>query len=360
MAKYAALIALVIVSIPSATRAEGYAFPLRADGLAASERYYTVVHRTGIQALGNDIIAFRNTSGTSWVEYTPTNNTVSDVKSRVVFGKPFYAMEDGVVVGCWRNAPDNVPGSFHADFIAKKYAGGGNHLWILQKDGVYALYAHATPGSIPSSLCPHDKPLFGTPADPVSHSPDIDTHVKVANGASVKKGQFLGNVGNSGASEQIPHLHVHMEKDGKPWPMKFERGMTALFNNVTVRGPWTALAEHELPKAPILIWAPHTVVSKLSQDDVKETDYQLQFEHFTDSGFSIDTATCSVVNNVVTYRINWIPSTGAWLSWHGMTDADFKLKKASALAQGYRQTSSYTCATAAGIARSPCSANSTH
>ena len=235
-------IGFVTVWMPGASKTDGYAFPLRADALAGEERYYTVVHGTGIQALGNDIIAKRYTGGVTWSDFTPTNNKPDDVESYVVYRKPFYAMEDGVVVGCWRNAPNNVPGSVHRYFTARRYAGGGNHLWILQKDGVYALYAHAIPGSIPRSLCPHNDTVFATPADLNTHSPDIDSHVKVVNGASVKKGQFLGNVGNSGASEQVPHIHVHMEKDGKPWPMKFERGMTAIYNNVTPRGPWTPLA----------------------------------------------------------------------------------------------------------------------
>lgn len=344
-------IALVTVWMPSASLMNGYAFPLRADGLAGDERYYTVVHQPGIdsiQALGNDIIAKRYTGGVTWIDFRSTNNKSADVESYVVYRKAFHAMEDGVVVGCWRNAPDNVPGSLHPYFKARKYAGGGNHLWILQKDGVYALYAHAMPGSIPNSLCPHNDTVFATTADPKPHSPDIDSHVKVVNGASIKKGQFLGNVGNSGASEQFPHIHVHMEKDGKPWPMKFERGLTAIYNNVTPRGPWTAVAGNELPKEQILVWAPHTVVSKLSWAAIKDPDYQLLFDHFTDSGFMIGTATCSVVANVVTYHVDWIPATGSWLSWAGMTDADFKLKKASALQQGYHQTSSYTCGTPAG------------
>jgi hypothetical protein len=136
-------------------------------------------------------------------------------------------------------------------------------------------------------LCPHAGTVFATAADTTPHIPDIDSHVKVLNGAHVTKGQFLGNVGNSGASEQVPHLHVHMEKDGNAWPMKFERGMTAAYNNVTPRGPWTRLAGSELPKAEVLVWAPHTLVSKLSWDGIKDADYQLMFDHFTDSGFSI-------------------------------------------------------------------------
>ena len=47
---------------------------------------------------------------------------------------------------------------------------------------------------------------FATPADLNSHSPDIDSHVTVVNGASVKKGQFLGNVGNSGATAQYSSI----------------------------------------------------------------------------------------------------------------------------------------------------------
>jgi hypothetical protein len=349
-AKFLSTLTMAIVTalMPAANQATGYAFPLRADGLAGDERYYTDVHLSGPQGLGNDIIAKRFTGDVTWVDFTPTNNKPEDNASRVVYGKAFYAMEDGVVVGCWRNAPENLPGSLHPYFQQKKYAGGGNHLWILQKDSVYALYAHAKPGSISSSLCPHSDSVFATLADTTPHFPDIDSHVEVANGASVKKGQFLGYVGNSGASSDFPHLHVHMEKNGKAWPMKFERGMTAIYNNVSPRGPWTRLAGNELPKQKILVWAPHTLVSNLSWAGIKDTDYQLMFDHFTDSGFMIGTATCGMVNNALTYHVNWTPAVGTWVSWAAMTDADFIQKKTGVLQQGYHQTSSYTCGTPAG------------
>jgi hypothetical protein len=342
------ILVVTIVGVPSAARAQGYAFPLRADGLAGSERYYTTVHLAGPQAQGKDIIGRRHTTGVTWTDFTPTNSNPKSVSSYVIYNKPFYAMADGVVVGCWRNAPNNEPGSLHADFKARKYAAGGNHLWILQSDGAYALYAHAVPGSIPGSLCPHAGTVFATPADITTHSPDIDTHVAVVNGAKVTKGQFLGNVGNSGASEQFPHLHVHMEKTGTGWPMTFERGMTAAYNNVTPSGPWTRLAGAELPKADILVWAPHTLVSKLPWDGITNADYQLMFDHFTDSGFLIGIATCAFADNTLTYHIDWTPAAGAWLSWANMTDAEFAANKKSALAQGYKQTSSFTCGTPAG------------
>jgi len=56
---------------------------------------------------------------------------------------------------------------------------------------------------------------------------------------SVAKGQFLGNVGNSGSSS-APHLHIHAEKGGKPAVMRFEQGLSKRFveKNTQIQGGW--------------------------------------------------------------------------------------------------------------------------
>lgn len=130
--------------------AAAYGFPFKGEELLPTERYATDKHRTGIQALGKDIIAVRHLGGTSWNEFGNVNLTGN--ARYVIYNRPFYAMADGEVVGCWRNAPENRAGSSHRDLLAGKFARGGNHLWILQTDGIYALYAHAISETIPSNL----------------------------------------------------------------------------------------------------------------------------------------------------------------------------------------------------------------
>jgi hypothetical protein len=318
-----------------------YVMPLSAHDLGVDQRYETFVHVAGIQAEGKDFRARRHKSDSSWPELKSDGANKKVLSNWIIYDKPFYAMGAGTVVGGWRNAPENTPGSLHADFQANKFAGGGNHLWILQNDGVYALYAHAKPGSIPAALCPHNAKLF-TGVSGKGGSPDIEVEVKVTNGAKVKAGQFLGRVGNSGASKGGPHLHVHMEKDGKPVVMTFERGMTTPFVNGIghFNGPWTKLEGKALPKADILVWAPHPV-GNYTFNGTPAAEYQSLFDHMSDSGMMPNLITCK--SNGATYNATWIPSTGSWLSHHGMSAADATTRHATYTAQGYQRTSSFTC-----------------
>lgn len=318
-----------------------YVMPLSAHDLGVKERFQTFEHVAGIQAEGHDFLGRRHRSDTSWRQLKTDGSDKTVLENWVIYNVPFYAMAAGTVVGGWRNAPENTPGSLHPDFTAKRFAGGGNHLWILQDDGVYALYAHATPGSIPRALCPHNGEFF-TGTSGKGGSPDIEAEVKITNGARVKAGQFLGRVGNSGASAQVPHLHVHMEKGGKPVVMKFDRGMTTPFTNGLGKfnGPWTKVAGKALPKADILVWAPRPI-GTYTFKGTPAAEYQSLFDHMSDSGMMPDTITCK--NNGASYDTNWVPSQGTWLSFAGMTADDAADKHATFTAQGFTRTSSFTC-----------------
>lgn len=259
-----------------------------------------------------------------------------------IYDTPFYAMAAGTVVGGWRNAPENTPKGTHSELAAKRFAGGGNHLWILQDDGVYALYAHAVPGSIPAALCPHDAVLFpGTSAK--GPGPDIDPTVAITNGAKVKAGQFLGRVGNSGFSSS-PHLHVHMEMGGKSVFIKFDRGMTTpVVNGVAkINGQWTKVSGKALPKGNILVWAPRPI-GNYTFNGTPTAEYQSLIDHMSDSGMMPDTITCK--NNGATYDTVWVPAKGAWVAFAGsITDA--AAMHATYTSQGFKRTSSFTCGSA--------------
>lgn len=321
--------------------AQAYQLPLRGDDLAPGERFSTFVHAAGIQAEGKDIGARRHKSDSNWPWLKTDGADAKTLGNWIVYGKKVYAMAAGTVVGCWRNAPENVPGSYHPDYVAKKVVGGGNHLWILQDDGVYALYAHMQPGSISSNLCPHEDRLlkdtsFGSP------NPDILPEAKVVGGAKIKAGQFLGKVGNSGASKGGPHLHVHMEKGGKPMPMSFARGLTTPFTDgkASLDGPWTRLAGKAMPKASILFWPPRPI-GNYTFNGTKGADYQRLFDHLADSGVMPKIITCT--SDGATYNSQWVPSQGQWASHHGMSAATAAAKHAFYVGQGFTRTSSYTC-----------------
>lgn len=317
-------------------------FPLRANDLASNERYSTFVHTAGIQAEGKDIGAQRHRSDKDWTGFKTDQATDRKVLANwLVYGKPFYAMAPGKVVACWRNAPDNEPGSYHPDYEAGKIPSSGNHLWILQDDGVYVLYAHARPGSISSKLCPHEDKLLSNTAT-TNSNPHMRIQAQVTNGARVEVGDKLGEVGNTGQSESGPHLHVHMEKDGKPVPMRFKRGMSTPFTNDTASldGPWTRTAGNALPAAKILVWAPHRI-GNYTFNGVPSENYQRMVDHLADSWVMPNLITCA--SNGATYNSTWVPKEGEWATHHGMNAAAAASKQAEYTSKGYTRTSSYTC-----------------
>ncbi|HWW28183.1 MAG TPA: M23 family metallopeptidase [Caulobacter sp.] len=336
-----AVVLLALAALPGVGAAETYRLPLSGADLATGERFSTFVHTGGIQAEGKDIGARRNKGGKDWSGLRTDGADRKVLSNWQVYGKPFYAMASGVVIGCWRNAPENVPGSYHPDYEAKKIAGGGNHLWIRQDDGVVALYAHAQPGSIPSNLCPHEAKLL-VDNSITQGNPDIRKEAVVENGARVKAGQFLGKVGNSGASGSGPHLHVHMEKDGKPVVMTFVHGLTTPNpeGKADPNGPWTPLNGKAMPKADILFWPPRPT-GQYTFNGVQGAAYQSLFDHMVDSGQMPDVLTCK--SNGATYNSTWVPSQGAWRSHHGMSAAVAAAKHAAYTQQGFKRTSSFTC-----------------
>lgn len=341
--KFGAATVAAMLAASGAT-AQAYQLPVRGESLAADERFDTFVHKaTGIQDEGKDIGAKRRQADGSWSPLRAgfTDRTV--LTNWVVYGKPVYAMASGTVVGCWRNAPQNVPGSLHASYTAKKFDGNGNHLWILQDNGLYALYAHMQTGSVPAALCPHNAALFtGYKGDDVNprSGPNIATEAKVANGAHVSAGQRIGLVGNSGASPTSPHVHVHMQMTGSPAVMPFAAGLTTPFTETAaLTGPWTKLAGGEMPKMGILFWPPNTPGNYRVQ--VPAAEYQSQADHLADSGLMPQTITCT--GNGAAYDAMWVPKSATWVSFVGMSVPEAAVQNATLTNQGFTRIWSYSC-----------------
>ncbi len=337
----AAVAGIAAMAAPQA-RADGpYRFPLRADALETHMRYSTFTHKAGIQGEGHDIGAKRLMSnGSNWSGLTHDKGDSKVLSHWLVYGKPFYAMAPGTVVACWRNTPDNPPGGLHPDYGSDRIPRGGNHLWILQDDGRYALYAHARPGSIPASLCPHNATLLTNTARN-GGNPDMRVEAMVTNGARISTGQKLGEIGNSGSSGG-PHLHVHMERGGKPMPIPFARGMSTSFagDKASLDGPWARTAGKPLPKGRILIWAPRPV-GHYTWRGTPLADYQRLHEHMADSGMMPKRISCA--SNGARYGSTWMPASGAWFAHHNMNATQAAQRHADYTAKGYTRTSSYTC-----------------
>lgn len=113
------------------------------------------------------------------------------------FGKPIYAVCDAEVVKVITGVEDNKPGAMNPSQPL------GNSVTLKTKNGEYIVYAHFE-----------------------------NETVKVREGDSVVKGQFLGNCGNSGNSSEA-HLHLHIQ-DG---PDVFSNiGVKCYFESIRVNG----------------------------------------------------------------------------------------------------------------------------
>ncbi|MEQ1747353.1 MAG: peptidoglycan DD-metalloendopeptidase family protein [Saprospiraceae bacterium] len=322
--------ALMLFVSASALQAQTYAFPFKGEDLAPGVRISTGTHASGIQGQGRDIGAKKYLGNSNWTGYVDGNSSNKANDNHVIYGQEFYAMADGEVCGCWRNAPENPKAHLterHPDFDKKLIIGGGNHLWIKHADGSYALYAHAITGSIPSSICPNNKTIFDKPHSGYYGAPDIATEVLIPEGSrpKVKKGQFLGKVGNSGASSG-PHLHVHIEKNGKSMPMTFERGLSKsrTGDKADINGGWTRFAGKTLPEGEILIFPARTVTSEYSRHGLPDEDFQRMFDHLADSGFEPDWIDGYSVNGNGFYNMTWSPKEVTWSAFAGLSSAAYQ------------------------------------
>ena len=107
-----------------------------------------------------------------------------DVKSYTIYRKEVLAVADAKVASTIEGLPNQTPGKM-PESIAIEEA-DGNSVVLDLGGGRYALYAHLDPGS-----------------------------VRVHTGDTVKRGQVIGLVGNTGNS-LAPHLHFHVMSRAVP------------------------------------------------------------------------------------------------------------------------------------------------
>lgn len=102
----------------------------------------------------------------------------SDVHSYTIYSQKVHAVADGKVVQAIDGLPDQVPGTLPEGLAIDEME--GNSVVLDLGDGRYAFYAHMQPNSL-----------------------------RVKKGDTVKAGQVIGLVGNSGNTD-APHLHFHV------------------------------------------------------------------------------------------------------------------------------------------------------
>ena len=107
-----------------------------------------------------------------------------DPASYAIFGKDVLAVADAKVVTVINDLPEQTPGTFPSQIPIEE--ADGNSIVLDLGGGRYGLYAHLQPGSI-----------------------------TVHPGNTVKRGQVIARVGNSGNSI-APHLHFHVMSTPSP------------------------------------------------------------------------------------------------------------------------------------------------
>lgn len=142
-------------------------------------------HRRAIFPLDNKLMAAQKYA-IDWVRaddknYTRTGDLKSNEASRC-YNEPVYAARSGKVVGVQDKFKDQKFGTASGDI----HYPGGNHITIEAEPGIYTFYAHLKPGSI-----------------------------LVKEGDSVKQGDQIASLGNSGNSDG-PHLHFHVTDGPQP------------------------------------------------------------------------------------------------------------------------------------------------
>jgi hypothetical protein len=255
----------------------GYPFPAKDEDLLMNEYWYADAgHGGGGQVFAYDaVVAGWDEEAGKWSEKKP-GKTEDKKENFRVYGKRIYSICDGEVIGfmnSWGEAPST------SDTGTK----GGNNFKINNGKETICYY-HMQPGSLNKNL------------------------LKI--GAKVKKGDFLGLVGNSGNSSG-PHLHVHAiddpdkDGDGNFIPLQFVN-MYAIDIKAIKEGPdpgagWSTLNKTGLPyieedgdgrfgrallwpdaKKPC--WYPYNL-GEIARHGIPENKYQEEFTKIWGCGY---------------------------------------------------------------------------
>jgi hypothetical protein len=357
-----AVLAVFAFAAPT-VQAQTYDLPLFANDLDPGERFFTRDHAvTTTQKFGYDITGQR-LNGDKWTSLISGVSSDAHWKNPknsnyFVYGKPFYAMKDGTIIGCWRNAPQNprpkrpeedndLPTS-EKGWISKEQKdglvpGGGNELWILHDDGTRALYAHAQTGQIPASLCPKSKATFTPPVDTNTVDENgmyAEVALLPAQRKKVKAGQFLGRIGNSGSSTG-PHIHIHLEKknaSGK-WvaePLRFNRGMSTPWNGGDADiNKWTSFSGKAITKGDVLFWPPTRLDREFARHQASTDSFGRVFDHLANSGFQPKIIDGYSVGRKVFLNHVWEPAKGQWRAWSRQSQSSLQTNLDKAKADGF-------------------------
>ena len=318
--------------------------PFYGDDLKAGERFYRgkEIHTADpnhSQHWGYDINAKRwDSENDRWTSVTTDVDTYDASPTNdkwVAYGKNVYAVADGKVTRCWRNAPENPRPKISGDSETTKpwlksdeIHHGGNFIQYELSDGTIVRQSHFIPGSVPSNLCPHN--------DQYLSAPGADSDTDVASGATIKAGQLLGKLGNAGNSTN-PHLHIHRQTaDGEPMQLRFRRGLASPYTGAASDlDNWTRFAGERIPAGPTLIWPARRLGAEYTRFKFAEDAFGRMFDHLADSGYWPASIDGYSVGGKVYYNFVWTPASGAWKGYFGQTQTAFNNKLNEMKAAGY-------------------------
>jgi Peptidase family M23 len=162
-----------------------------------------------------------------------------NLASYTIFGREAIAVADAIVASVTDGLPEQTPGKYPENISIEQ--ADGNSVVLDLGENHYAVYAHLQPGKI-----------------------------RVRPGDTVKRGQVLGLVGNTGNSV-APHLHFHVVSNPSPLAAN---GLPYEINHfeVTSATPGTTAfdqaEEKGTPLAITPITPPHHVINGLPLDQL--------------------------------------------------------------------------------------------
>ena len=323
---------LVLLSMYSEVHATE-SLPFMADDLNQNERWAS--NHQGTQKGNYLLVVKRHINETnSWttlkINGDPLKNT-----DHLAYGKPVYAMTDGLVTHCWRNAPENPRPRqasddsksqvwLHPAIKSKQIPAGGNELWIKNKDGSRYHYAHMTRGSIPKHLCPNENALF-------NQTGVSETAIPMNKQTWVKKGQFLGMVGNSGNSPTT-QLSISKHVNSQRSRLIFASGLASTNNDIN---KWYSFAGKSIPEGSVLIWPPRQLRAEYTRHQISEEKFKSLFLHLADSGYAPEWIDGYSVDGKAYYNFIWRPSKTQWRAYFGKTIQQYQQLIKSARNDGY-------------------------
>jgi hypothetical protein len=316
-----------------------YLFPAKAADLAFGE-FWSIngcIHGTGdegSQSFGYDMGVMGVDPETGlFSDNIPGTDGTANLHKRI-FGKPIYAMADGIVLHALNECPNNLwPLTWEKEEELKRksdeqrinnwerynnaddFGGAGNHFYIQHNDEV-VLYAHMQKGTLTPSL--------------------------LKKGAVVKAGDKLGLAGNSGASSG-PHTHIHAIQGTKPevGPLRpiILKDCWMIDNDLIIesaqKGTWAKANHSGISEGSSMDWRKGDVFLSPSarQPDypevvkhhVNETGYQTLVNDFFGRGFKPVWLQAYTYMGQTYFNVIFRPAgESAWKSHHGLGSDEYQ------------------------------------